>query len=80
MPIKTSSWKVGDQVFATLQEAQRQELLELIGGPNNPDEIAIIKVIVEKANEVIRILSVREKKPRSDKDKRHRKSAPASVT
>lgn len=68
-----SSYLVGDKLFASLEEAQRAELAALFEPwTKNPDEdstTAAAAKVVEKADEVIAILSgkPRTKRVRSDK-------------
>lgn len=78
MPIKSTIWTVGDKVFATLKEAQTRELWILLKNDEsevsneNIEAMKVVKSTVDNAEAVIRILSVKEKKARSDKGKRHR--------
>jgi len=71
---EVSAYRVGVQVFPTIQEAQKQELKALVKGPE-ADNFA--QWAIAHADEIIAILTCqpKSKKPRSDKGKSHRKPA-----
>lgn len=81
MPIemKPAAW-VGQQVFPTIQEAQKSELAELLSDQGSLNEMGheIIDRIIAHTDEVVAILTCapKTKKPRSDKGKSHRKQLP----
>ena len=73
---QVSAYKVGEQVFPTIQEAQRRELVSLLcGDAVVPEQIPVIDAIIKHTDEVVAILTCqpKTKKPRSDKGKSHAK-------
>jgi hypothetical protein len=70
------AYRVGEQVFPTIQEAQKEELISLLipEGTIEKNEAVhqVIDSIVHNGDEVVAILtcSPRTKKPRSDKGKK----------
>lgn len=80
MPItEVKAYRVGEQVFPTIQEAQRQELIALM--PTSADMASkdgAAKWITDHTDEVVAILTCqpKSKKPRSDKGRSHRKATP----
>lgn len=74
-----SAYRVGDQVFPTIQEAQRKELQIVLadGGVLNESAEALLDSILKHTDDVVAILTCapKSKKPRSDKGT-HRKKTP----
>jgi hypothetical protein len=82
---QVSAYRVGEQVFPTIQEAQKKELNDLVaeGGVMNDAGKLVIDRIIEHTDEVVAILTCqpRTKKPRSDKGKKRTpKTAPNPAT
>ena len=82
---QVSAYRVGEQVFPTIQEAQKKELNDLVaeGGVMNDAGKSVIDRIIEHTDEVVAILTCqpRTKKPRSDKGKKRTpKTAPNPAT
>lgn len=75
MPTKTTGWRLGTLFFADLREAQAHELKELLA----TDDLALVGRMVEHADAIVRILSIKEKRPRSDRGGKHRKPSAAAV-
>jgi hypothetical protein len=83
---QVAAFQVGQQVFPTIQEAQKEELRPLFrhdgdARPNSVEEV--VSIIVEHAGEIVEILTgqPRTKKPRSDKGKKRTpKTAPNPAT
>lgn len=76
-----SSYLVGQQLFATMEAAQRAELVALFNCSDQGFNEAAAELVVEHAGEVIAILSgkPRTKKPRSDKGTKRGAKAQAGV-
>lgn len=81
---KVSAYRVGERLLPTIEEAQRQELMDLIKAGETPTDIEthISDFIVNNADEVVAILTCQPKskaprKPRSDIGK---KRAPKTET
>ena len=72
-----SAYRVGEMVFATIAEAQKRELLDLIAGDKvaTDNEIKAAQWMVDNTDEVVAILTCQPKpkaprKPRADKGKK----------
>ena len=71
-----SSYLVGQQLFPTIEEAQKAELADLLNKKDSvdSDNLALVcaESIISHADEVIAILTCEplKKKPRSDKGKK----------
>lgn len=83
MPItEVKAYRVGEQVFPTIQEAQKEELATLLEpsfpGVNEEQIAKICEAIVGNTDEIVAILTCqpKSKKPRSDKGRSHRKATP----
>lgn len=67
-------YRVGQTVFPTIQEAQYQELYDLIGGDGSPNPVKndVLREIILQRDKVVAILTEqpRTKKVRSDKGKK----------
>ena len=75
-----SAYKVGERVFPTIEEAQQNELLALMGAENSPTESDTNSAawIVAHTDDVVAILTCQPKskaprKPRSDIGKKRAK-------
>lgn len=88
MPVKSVSWAVGNQTFLSLKDAQVCELEkifadleEAVKTSKNTWASSAATMVVNQAEAVIKILSVKEskRKPRSDKGKAHRKPSAEAV-
>lgn len=78
---QVAAFQVGQQVFPTIKEAQREELRKLLsdGGEHTETALAVIDSVIKHSDEVVAILTCKPttKKPRSDKGtKRKPKAAP----
>ena len=70
---EVTGYKVGERVFATIEEAQKQELATLFAGDNlahNEQSETFADAVVSHTDEVVAILTCQPKstprKPRSD--------------
>jgi hypothetical protein len=85
---QVAAFQVGQQVFPTIQEAQKKELSSLFPVRDNGAVVGynleeITETIIEHTDEVVAILTCqpRTKKPRSDKGKKRTpKTAPNPAT
>ena len=70
--MKPAAW-IGQQVFPTIKEAQKSELLSIMnGGKDSPSNAIAVDWMVSHVDEVVAILTCHPsaKKPRSDKGKK----------
>lgn len=69
---QVSAYRVGEMVFATIAEAQKRELIDLIAGDKlaTDREVEVAQWIVDHTDDVVAILTCTPKaaprKPRSD--------------
>jgi len=82
---KTTAYRVGEQVFPTIQEAQKSELLTLLASKpmtiTKDQALEVCEIIVAYTDEVVAILTCQPKgkKPRADKGKNHKRRTPETV-
>lgn len=80
---ETKAYKVGEMFFPTIQQAQKQELLQLLSDGGEHTEVAksVIDSIINHVDEVVSILTDTPKpksprKPRSDLGTKRKPKAP----